>query len=227
MQQRYYDPIALRFLSIDPVSTNFNRYYYANNNPMKFVDPDGRQSIPKTGVPWVDRLTTPSYARANEGQMIQEQLVAEVSRPISLAEAGEMTLIATSLGIGGGPAMGRFAGVSARAAAVSESRAMVLFDGEYATHQLLGTTKTPGGRQIMFHAADRMVNPPPGRAPMTVEQVDEVLDKATNLRKISYHRLGDTLTIQNKSMPGSPEVVVDAKSGSRVITVINPRLKKR
>lgn len=230
---RHYDPLYSNFISIDPArvreddSRTVARYMYGNNNPMKFVDPDGRQSIPKTGVPWVDRLTTPSYARANEGQMIQEQLVAEVSRPISLAEAGEMTLIATSLGIGGGPAMGRFAGVSARAAAVSESRAMVLFDGEYATHQLLGTTKTPGGRQIMFHAADRMVNPPPGRAPMTVEQVDEVLDKATNLRKISYHRLGDTLTIQNKSMPGSPEVVVDAKSGSRVITVINPRLKKR
>ena len=48
MQQRYYDPIAGRFLSVDPVTTNagdgsfFNRYVYTNNNPYKFKDPDGR-----------------------------------------------------------------------------------------------------------------------------------------------------------------------------------------
>jgi RHS repeat-associated protein len=48
MQQRYYDPIAGRFLSVDPVTTNakdgsfFGRYHYANNNPFKFKDPDGR-----------------------------------------------------------------------------------------------------------------------------------------------------------------------------------------
>jgi RHS repeat-associated protein len=45
---RSYDPIAGRFLSIDPVGVslgdggNFNRYCYANNNPHKYVDPDGR-----------------------------------------------------------------------------------------------------------------------------------------------------------------------------------------
>lgn len=47
MQQRYYDPAIGRFLSVDPVSAtsvggNFNRYWYANNNPYKFTDPDGR-----------------------------------------------------------------------------------------------------------------------------------------------------------------------------------------
>jgi RHS repeat-associated protein len=48
MQQRYYDPIAGRMLSIDPVITDantggsFNRYAYANNSPYKYVDPDGR-----------------------------------------------------------------------------------------------------------------------------------------------------------------------------------------
>ena len=48
MQQRYYDPVAGRFLSVDPVVTNantggsFSRYNYANNNPYKYVDRDGR-----------------------------------------------------------------------------------------------------------------------------------------------------------------------------------------
>ena len=48
MQQRYYDPRIGRFLSVDPVITdsatgsNFNRYWYADNNPYTFQDPDGR-----------------------------------------------------------------------------------------------------------------------------------------------------------------------------------------
>ena len=48
MQQRYYDPAIGRFLSVDPVTANartganFNRYWYAGNNPYKFMDPDGR-----------------------------------------------------------------------------------------------------------------------------------------------------------------------------------------
>jgi len=48
MQQRYYDPQAGRFLSVDPVQVdpstgaNFNRYWYANDNPYRYTDPDGR-----------------------------------------------------------------------------------------------------------------------------------------------------------------------------------------
>jgi hypothetical protein len=51
MQQRYYDPQIGRFLSNDPVSANattggnFNRYNYANNNPYRFTDPDGRHAL--------------------------------------------------------------------------------------------------------------------------------------------------------------------------------------
>src|SRR5690606_36753776 len=48
MQQRYYDPLIGRFLSVDPIAANastgagVNRYAYAANNPYKFTDPDGR-----------------------------------------------------------------------------------------------------------------------------------------------------------------------------------------
>src|SRR5690606_16281370 len=48
MQQRYYDPVVGRFLSVDPVTAYdqpilaFNPYAYAANNPYKFRDPDGR-----------------------------------------------------------------------------------------------------------------------------------------------------------------------------------------
>ena len=46
MQARYYDPVIGRFMSNDPIGFrdvhSFNRYAYANNNPYKYVDPDGR-----------------------------------------------------------------------------------------------------------------------------------------------------------------------------------------
>ncbi|HEU0152747.1 MAG TPA: RHS repeat-associated core domain-containing protein, partial [Arenimonas sp.] len=48
MQQRYYDPAAGVFTSVDPVAAfgnpigQFHRYRYANNNPYRFVDPDGQ-----------------------------------------------------------------------------------------------------------------------------------------------------------------------------------------
>lgn len=47
MQQRYYDPIAGRFMSVDPAvadanaGKDFGRYVYVANNPYIYTDPDG------------------------------------------------------------------------------------------------------------------------------------------------------------------------------------------
>jgi len=51
MQQRYMDPQLGVFLSVDPVTAyqkpieQFNRYRYANGNPYKLTDPDGRTAV--------------------------------------------------------------------------------------------------------------------------------------------------------------------------------------
>ena len=80
MQQRYYDPIIGRFLSVDPVTAygsgdmrHFNVYAYAYNNPYKFTDPDGRagnESFNET-MQWGDadyvRANTLSYEDAKTG----------------------------------------------------------------------------------------------------------------------------------------------------------------
>ena len=56
MQQRYYDPVAGRFLSTDPVTSDantgkdFNVYEYAKSNPYRYTDPDGRQSTCSAGL---------------------------------------------------------------------------------------------------------------------------------------------------------------------------------
>ena len=51
MQARYYDPVIGRFYSNDPVGYvtsnvhSFGRYTYANNNPYKYIDPDGKWGV--------------------------------------------------------------------------------------------------------------------------------------------------------------------------------------
>ena len=55
MQARYYDPVIGRFYSNDPMGAlehlqkgnvhGFGRYTYGNNNPYKYVDPDGLEAM--------------------------------------------------------------------------------------------------------------------------------------------------------------------------------------
>lgn len=48
---RYYDPVIGRFMAVDPANFtesnphSFNRYNYANNNPYRYVDPDGQVPV--------------------------------------------------------------------------------------------------------------------------------------------------------------------------------------
>ena len=72
MQQRYYDPVIGRFYSNDPVGFTasnpmmFNRYAYANNNPYKFVDPDGRNPFIVYGDSDNATLTRESFKEAGD-----------------------------------------------------------------------------------------------------------------------------------------------------------------
>ena len=51
MHARYYSPWTGRFLSTDPINSakpktpqTWNKYTYGRNNPLKWIDPDGRES---------------------------------------------------------------------------------------------------------------------------------------------------------------------------------------
>ena len=84
MQQRYYDPVALRFLSPDPVDvsttdgSNFNRYWYANNNPYRFIDPDGRLGCAASRIESV----CASYGWASGMRLDQATANGPGSRPV-------------------------------------------------------------------------------------------------------------------------------------------------
>jgi RHS repeat-associated protein len=66
MQHRYYDAATGRFVSMDPVSPTaanvftFNRYDYANDNPARYIDPDGRTCTEtnKTYTCQIDKVVT-------------------------------------------------------------------------------------------------------------------------------------------------------------------------
>lgn len=81
MQQRYYDATVGRFLSTDPISAhekpgqNFNRYLYANGNPYRFVDPDGRETIV------VVNSNGPLFIGAHVGVVIQRDGSTQVYDP--------------------------------------------------------------------------------------------------------------------------------------------------
>ena len=82
MQQRYYDPLAARFLSLDPVTTDansgvgFNRYGFANNNPYRFTDPDGRETTCNDGK-CVTTADTFNSATSNKQTTVASQASRE------------------------------------------------------------------------------------------------------------------------------------------------------
>ncbi len=98
MQARYYDPAVGRFLSVDPVGPspgntfNFNRYDYANNNPIVNIDPDGRQSTVTAGM-WTGEAKMASQSprqvqRLNEINTAQAKLTGKAMAATAGGEAG-------------------------------------------------------------------------------------------------------------------------------------------
>ena len=96
MQQRYYDPTIGRFLSTDPVTANsvtganFNRFWYANNNPYRFTDPDGREGKDNgPNSPKVDEDSLTRRERAENRKYLREIKSALSKLGDGLAKKGE------------------------------------------------------------------------------------------------------------------------------------------
>jgi RHS repeat-associated protein len=84
MGARYYDPVLGRFMAVDPKGVNpdgihgFNRYAYANNNPYKFVDRDGRAATLVIPAAVTVLLAGGIYANASPDQ--QRRMVESANR---------------------------------------------------------------------------------------------------------------------------------------------------
>jgi RHS repeat-associated protein len=134
MQQRYYDPVAGRFLSIDPVITNantgdsFNRYAYANDSPYSYVDPDGR-------APVLKRV----FARA-----IARQVVRIMTRPAAKGAAAASAAPAAAAAAPAAPAAPVTAALEARVAAVHS-----VLDPIAAARRTTAAVQTSSGTRVL------------------------------------------------------------------------------
>jgi RHS repeat-associated protein len=97
MQQRYYDPVAGRFLSTDPVLTDynsgasFNRYTYASNNPYRYIDPDGRSPIDVVFLAWdLGKLGAALYTGVGVGQAAADVAMSIVGVVSPVPGTGQM-----------------------------------------------------------------------------------------------------------------------------------------
>ncbi len=112
MQQRYMDQEIGRFLTPDPVGpeedfvNHFNRYNYAQNNPVRYTDPDGRDimvisgGLREGGVNWAGHV-----AGAIEGNGMfsygngtpQNSSVSDYINSQSMLRPQQITIIPTTL----------------------------------------------------------------------------------------------------------------------------------
>ena len=115
MHARYYSPNDGRFLSLDPINSarhsfpeTWNRYIYARNNPLRFIDRDGREEEEWRLVAVIDNRVPPSpikeqifldLASATPGLMrpaagpartprTEMTLPRSTSQPITFGESG-------------------------------------------------------------------------------------------------------------------------------------------
>lgn len=112
MQQRYYDPRVGRFWSVDPVTVdsaggNFNRYWYANNNPYRFTDPDGR---------FADTLVDAAFTLCDAGRFLGAATAAAVgvaTNDAALETVGLEGMRETGVDLGGSVVSAVIPGLSA------------------------------------------------------------------------------------------------------------------
>lgn len=129
---RYYDPLLGRFMGIDPVGVDennvhsHNRYAYANNNPYKFVDPDGREPVTLTVL----------AINSGVGAIIGGVVAGGINASIQYASTGDVQFKGMGgvidaagdgalVGLLGGIIGGAEVGAAAGAASAAERTAMV------------------------------------------------------------------------------------------------------
>jgi len=106
MQARFYDPMIARFLSIDPKPLsasdfyNFDRFAYGNSNPIRNIDPDGRNAIITHNLDGSISIQVPvNFSGPAANQQNIDAIKADVStRWSGLYEvAGEITKVSVSV----------------------------------------------------------------------------------------------------------------------------------
>ena len=118
--------------------------------------------------------------------------------------------------------------VSATGVAANTVDDLVRFDPEWASRQIAGQNlpgstgyaTTPGGNTLSVHAAERTFLGGPGRAPIEPSLIDDILLQGT---RVTYRGINDTVKVSAPNLCGRCYVVVDAQTGTHVVTVMVPK----
>ena len=201
---RWYDPSIGQFLSVDPVGVipgnrfSYNRYAYANNNPQKYIDPDGEFAQLIWGG-----LAGAAFDVALQGISITTGIQDEFS----------WGQLATSTLVGAGTG-----GLSVATKAVSIKRAVD------ASKAAKGITAKNGVKVDGFtgHGVDRAIGNGSDRAGVSPKGILDALKNPLKIGDVKTDKLGR----QSQRFTGEiGEVVVNPQT-SKVISV-NPTSTKK
>ena len=195
MQQRYYDPEVGRFLSVDPVGVelatgaNFNRYWYGNDNPYRYVDPDGRVPVLVAAAVFAWRAYSAYDTVTSAAENISTLADADVS--LSDKALAGLELVASALG-------GKFGRestenvVRATKGADASTNAVKL-EKQLTSEEQLGQLATGGGTTISNPAkqADRIAAET-GRDASKIEKVSSDSRIARDGQHIETHAYRDS-----------------------------------
>lgn len=207
MQQRYYDPILGRFLSVDPIVTDantgkgFGLYTYVDNNPYTKTDPDGREPEMKM---WADpKGMTHSEARSG-AQAAGTVAIAGVGvAAVAVAMAPVATTVA-AVAADTAATGSLTTGLLANAPAVNAAAVTV---AEVATGGIAGAVTVTG---MTGHAVDQAISR--GVKPA------QILDAIKNPLKIAAPKTDSLGRVSQKLVGEKASVVVNPESG-KVVTV--------
>ena len=171
---RWYHPQLRRFVSIDPVDVqqgeihSNNRYAYASNNPLRFVDPDGRAALDTMSGPeygWETSNFKEMSRRAAEGTegraLLGAMALGTVGGPLAAWAWGRHAMMELGLEFAFGVMNNQAGGPSYHELARSVSQQTgrnVMYDNQYLgrTDQgVTGFTRKGGGMDKMFKAGSR------------------------------------------------------------------------
>jgi RHS repeat-associated protein len=192
---RYYDPVVGRFMGVDAVGfsagnlQSFNRYAYGNNNPYKFVDPDGNAPTPVDAFftafsagEFIAAVGLNIYARATGDKSLQE-VSGDAIRPTAIGLGSQVAGLAI-------PAPGAGALIKTEATAikaveigskVEKKAALELIHSEKTYSQGLAKTELESQRKRSTEDIIKSLQPG-AKEPLTVKASGTVMDGNTRVK---------------------------------------------
>jgi RHS repeat-associated protein len=148
-QARNYDPLTGRFTGIDPQGFgegnihSFNRYAYGNNNPYKYVDPDGRSPVEHF-------LHELSIIQSHANHSLIHRIAAPAPHLVNIDGSG-VAAMGGGAGLGGAKGVGKLPGPATDKAGNEIGRVIVDSRGNAMIEPVGGRTVAAGKGGVDTH----------------------------------------------------------------------------